>query len=189
MANWYGYFLTSTKRSYRSETENTMRHIASFTLLAALGAASLRGAIHPIRRKPQDLAADHPRQFLCHGGRPQRRVAASLLGRAPVARRRRAGGRGAPRAFLLRSAGHAEREEFPAWGGTRYYEPALKVTRADGDRDRGAALPLPPACAGTAWTSPQRHPRRHSGGAALPRLPGLRHSGTQRHHLNKTADR
>ena len=28
-----------------------------------------------------------------------------------------------------------EREEFPAWGGTRYYEPALKVTRADGNRD------------------------------------------------------
>jgi alpha-galactosidase len=27
------------------------------------------------------------------------------------------------------------REEFPAWGGTRYYEPALKVTRADGGRD------------------------------------------------------
>jgi alpha-galactosidase len=28
-----------------------------------------------------------------------------------------------------------QREEFPAWGGTRYYEPALKVTRADGGRD------------------------------------------------------
>jgi alpha-galactosidase len=28
-----------------------------------------------------------------------------------------------------------EREEFPAWGGTRYYEPALKLTRADGNRD------------------------------------------------------
>src|SRR5271165_3978853 len=28
-----------------------------------------------------------------------------------------------------------EREEFPAWGGTRYYEPALKITRADGGRD------------------------------------------------------
>ncbi len=28
-----------------------------------------------------------------------------------------------------------ENEEYPGWGGTRYYEPALKVTRADGDRD------------------------------------------------------
>jgi alpha-galactosidase len=27
------------------------------------------------------------------------------------------------------------REEYPAWGGTRFVEPALKVTRADGDRD------------------------------------------------------
>ena len=28
-----------------------------------------------------------------------------------------------------------ENEEFPGWGGPRYYEPAVKVTRADGDRD------------------------------------------------------
>ncbi len=28
-----------------------------------------------------------------------------------------------------------EREEFPAWGGARYDEPALKVTRDDGNRD------------------------------------------------------
>ena len=28
-----------------------------------------------------------------------------------------------------------QREEFPAWGGPRYYEPALKLTRADGNRD------------------------------------------------------
>ncbi len=28
-----------------------------------------------------------------------------------------------------------EAEEYPGWGGPRYYEPALKVTRADGDRD------------------------------------------------------
>jgi alpha-galactosidase len=27
------------------------------------------------------------------------------------------------------------REEYPAWGGTRYLEPAVKITRADGDRD------------------------------------------------------
>jgi alpha-galactosidase len=27
------------------------------------------------------------------------------------------------------------REEFPAWGGTRFNEPAVKITRADGDRD------------------------------------------------------
>jgi alpha-galactosidase len=27
------------------------------------------------------------------------------------------------------------REEYPGWGGTRFFEPALKVTRADGDRD------------------------------------------------------
>ncbi len=26
-------------------------------------------------------------------------------------------------------------EEFPGWGGTRYYEPALKIAREDGDRD------------------------------------------------------
>lgn len=28
-----------------------------------------------------------------------------------------------------------ENEEYPGWGGARYYEPALKITRADGDRD------------------------------------------------------
>jgi len=28
-----------------------------------------------------------------------------------------------------------ENEEYPGWGGPRYYEPALKVRRADGDRD------------------------------------------------------
>ncbi len=28
-----------------------------------------------------------------------------------------------------------ENEEFPGWGGPRYYEPALKITRRDGDRD------------------------------------------------------
>ncbi len=28
-----------------------------------------------------------------------------------------------------------ENEEYPGWGGTRYYEPAIKITRADGDRD------------------------------------------------------
>lgn len=28
-----------------------------------------------------------------------------------------------------------ENEEFPGWGGPRYYEPALKISRADGDRD------------------------------------------------------
>ncbi len=27
------------------------------------------------------------------------------------------------------------REEYPAWGGTRYFEPSLKVTRPDGNRD------------------------------------------------------
>src|SRR2546421_9977128 len=28
-----------------------------------------------------------------------------------------------------------EDEEFPGWGGPRYYEPALKIARADGNRD------------------------------------------------------
>jgi alpha-galactosidase len=28
-----------------------------------------------------------------------------------------------------------ENEEFPGWGGPRFYEPSLKVTRADGNRD------------------------------------------------------
>src|SRR5579872_479472 len=28
-----------------------------------------------------------------------------------------------------------ENEEYPGWGGARYYEPALKIARADGDRD------------------------------------------------------
>src|SRR5579863_10129095 len=28
-----------------------------------------------------------------------------------------------------------ENEEFPGWGGPRYYEPSLKITREDGDRD------------------------------------------------------
>src|SRR5487761_2512302 len=28
-----------------------------------------------------------------------------------------------------------ENEEFPGWGGPRYFEPAVKITRDDGDRD------------------------------------------------------
>ena len=28
-----------------------------------------------------------------------------------------------------------ENEEFPGWGGPRYYEPALKIVRDNGDRD------------------------------------------------------
>src|SRR5689334_13117635 len=28
-----------------------------------------------------------------------------------------------------------ENEEFPGWGGPRYYEPAVKITRENGDRD------------------------------------------------------
>src|SRR4051794_22809981 len=28
-----------------------------------------------------------------------------------------------------------ENEEFPGWGGPRYYEPALKISRENGDRD------------------------------------------------------
>jgi alpha-galactosidase len=28
-----------------------------------------------------------------------------------------------------------EAEEFPGWGGPRYYEPALKISRDDGNRD------------------------------------------------------
>ena len=28
-----------------------------------------------------------------------------------------------------------ENEEYPGWGGPRYYEPSLKITRADGNRD------------------------------------------------------
>src|SRR4051794_8854360 len=28
-----------------------------------------------------------------------------------------------------------ENEEYPGWGGPRYYEPAVKISRADGDRD------------------------------------------------------
>ncbi len=28
-----------------------------------------------------------------------------------------------------------ENEEYPGWGGPRYYEPALKITRSDGNRD------------------------------------------------------
>lgn len=28
-----------------------------------------------------------------------------------------------------------ENEEYPGWGGPRYYEPALKIVRSDGDRD------------------------------------------------------
>ena len=28
-----------------------------------------------------------------------------------------------------------ENEEYPGWGGARFYQPAVKVTRANGDRD------------------------------------------------------
>ena len=33
-----------------------------------------------------------------------------------------------------------ENEEFPGWGGPRYDEPALKITRANGDRDQVLTL-------------------------------------------------
>ena len=34
-----------------------------------------------------------------------------------------------------------DNEEYPGWGGPRYYEAALKITRADGDRDLVSAMP------------------------------------------------
>ena len=38
-------------------------------------------------------------------------------------------------------------EESQGWGGPRYYEPALKITRENGDRGPGAAIPVAPVSA------------------------------------------
>ena len=108
---------------------------ATLALLAALTAASLRAQpIQYVEARKLFLLTTTANSYAMgvdSNGELQHLYWGAPLWRAddvPTATPRREMSSFDPPAML-------EREEFPAWGGTRYYEPALKLTRADGNRD------------------------------------------------------
>jgi alpha-galactosidase len=109
-----------------------MRRIASLLLLAAAGLSAQ--AIQYVESRKIWLITTHDSSYAMGvdpNGTLQHLYWGAPLWRAddvPAAAVRRELSSFDPPAML-------QREEFPAWGGTRYYEPALKVTRADGNRD------------------------------------------------------
>ncbi len=112
-----------------------MRHIASLSLLVALAASSLTAqSIQYVESRKIWLLTTRDSTYAMGvdpEGTLQHLYWGAPLWRAddvPAAAVRRELSSFDPPAML-------QREEFPAWGGTRYYEPALKVTRADGNRD------------------------------------------------------
>jgi len=111
-----------------------MNRLAMAALVSLARTQRIR-AIHSVLGGTKDLATDHSPQLLRDGSRPGGAVATSLLGRASVAN---AGPAGCPSPADISSFDPRqvlENEEFPGWGGPRYYEPALKISRYDGDRD------------------------------------------------------
>jgi len=112
-----------------------MRYLTSSLLLAALAAANLSAQpIQYIESRKLFLLTTTASSYAMgvdSNGELQHLYWGAPLWRAddvPAAAPRRELSSFDPPAML-------EREEFPAWGGTRYYEPALKLTRADGNRD------------------------------------------------------
>ena len=112
-----------------------MRRAASLSLVAALGVCSLAAqSIQYVESRKLWLLTTRDSSYAMGvdpNGELQHLYWGAPLWRAddvPAATARRELSSFDPPAML-------EREEFPAWGGTRYYEPALKVTRADGNRD------------------------------------------------------
>jgi alpha-galactosidase len=112
-----------------------MRHLASSLLLATLGAGTLAAQpIQYIESRKLFLLTTRDSSYAMGvdpNGELQHLYWGAPLWRAddvPAAAPRRELSSFDPPPML-------EREEFPAWGGTRYYEPALKLTRADGVRD------------------------------------------------------
>src|ERR1039458_321839 len=112
-----------------------MRRIASTLLLSALGACTLAAqSIQYVESRKLWLLTTHDSSYAMGvdpNGELQHLYWGAPLWRAddvPAAAPRHELSSFDPPAML-------EREEFPAWGGTRYYEPALKLTRADGNRD------------------------------------------------------
>jgi alpha-galactosidase len=112
-----------------------MRHLASSLLLAALGAGTVAAQpIQYVESRKLFLLTTRDSSYAMGvdpNGELQHLYWGAPLWRAddvPAA---------APRGELssFDPPPMLEREEFPAWGGTRYYEPALKLTRADGNRD------------------------------------------------------
>jgi alpha-galactosidase len=112
-----------------------MRRIASLLLISALGATGLTAqAIQYVEGRKVWLLTTRDNSYAMGvdpNGTLQHLYWGAPLWRAddvPAAAARRELSSFDPPEML-------QREEFPAWGGTRYYEPALKLTRADGNRD------------------------------------------------------
>src|SRR5580704_4593699 len=112
-----------------------MRHLSTSIMLAALTAASLFAQpIQYVEARKLFLLTTRDSSYamgIDSNGELQHLYWGAPLWRAddvPTAAPRREISSFDPPSML-------EREEFPAWGGTRYYEPALKLTRADGNRD------------------------------------------------------
>jgi alpha-galactosidase len=112
-----------------------MRHLASSLLLASLGALALAAQpIQYVESRKLFLLTTRDSSYAMGvdlNGEVQHLYWGAALWRTddlPAAVPRRELSSFDPPAML-------EREEFAAWGGTRYYEPTLKLTRADGNRD------------------------------------------------------
>ena len=86
-----------------------------------------------------------------------------------------------------------EAEEFPGWGGPRYYEPALKITREDGNRDLVLRYVSHRIRRQRSRYRPEGHQRRHRSHPALSRLSRdygiLRRSATIRNATPRAAYR
>ena len=74
-----------------------------------------------------------------------------------------------------------EAEEFPGWGGPRYYEPALKVTRENGNRDLVLRYVSHRIAGNDLDIVLEGSERSHRSHAPLPRLSRSRHPAPQRH--------
>ena len=82
-----------------------------------------------------------------------------------------------------------EAEEFPGWGGPRYYEPALKITRDERQSRPGPPLRVAPHHRQRSRYRPARHQRPDRGHAPLPRLSRARHPAPQRHDPQRARTR
>jgi len=75
-----------------------------------------------------------------------------------------------------------ENEEFPGLGGPRYYEPALKITRDDGNRDLVLRYVSHRIQGNDLDIALRDIPRPHRSDASLPRVSGTRHPAAPCHH-------
>ena len=183
----------SDPRVLRCDPLYTAGGTVMLRLLTSTSCSPLFSPFHPIRTihsifgGAEVLAADHARQFLRAWASAADGALRHLYwGASALAHRRSAGAGHTQRHLVLRSRGRCSRtKSIPGWGGPRYYEPALKITRGRRQSRPGAALRRRTASRERARYRAERYPRRHRGHAALPRLSGPRHAAAQRDHSQR----